>query len=103
MVRDIVSNYSNELFSASFSSGIKCWNQWHYCLCFHIGNQVLKPIVLLSLLLYREPSAATHSLLSLLLFLIPEQLCVVTYITSAKERLANKTFTYSKLGSLGYH
>ena len=32
------------------SSGTKRWNPQHYCLCFHIGNQVLEPTVLLSLL-----------------------------------------------------
>src|SRR5436190_2449652 len=32
------------------SSGTKCWNPRRYCLCFHIGNQVLEPTALLSLL-----------------------------------------------------
>ena len=41
----------------------KCWNLWHYCLCFHIGNQVLEPTVLLSLLSYRELSAGTHGII----------------------------------------
>src|SRR5947207_12459284 len=43
--------------------GTKCWNPQHYCLCFHIGNQVLEPTALLSLLSYREPSAGTHSVI----------------------------------------
>ncbi len=43
--------------------GTKCWNPQRYCLCFHIGNQVLEPTVLLSLLSYREPSAGTHSII----------------------------------------
>src|SRR5436305_12783103 len=37
------------------SSGTKCWNPRHYCLCFHIGNQVLEPMALLSLLLFLVP------------------------------------------------
>src|SRR5947207_5473069 len=37
------------------SSGTKCWNPQHYCLCFHIGNQVLKPTALLSLLSFLVP------------------------------------------------
>src|SRR5438046_1150813 len=32
------------------SSGTKCWNPRRYCLCFHIGNQVLELTALLSLL-----------------------------------------------------
>src|SRR5947207_5243410 len=43
--------------------GTKCWNPRRYCLCFHIGNQVLEPTVLLSLLSYREPSAGTHDVI----------------------------------------
>ena len=43
--------------------GTKCWNPRRYCLCFHIGNQVLEPMALLSLLSYREPSAGTHSVI----------------------------------------
>ena len=43
--------------------GTKCWNPRRYCLCFHIGNQVLEPTALLSLLSYREPSAGTHGVI----------------------------------------
>ena len=45
--------------------GTKCWNPRarRYCLCFHIGNQVLEPMALLSLLSYREPSAGTHGVI----------------------------------------
>src|SRR5437762_5683792 len=60
----------------------KCWNLQRYCLCFHIGNQVLEPTALLSLLSYREPSAGTHGLLSLLLFLVPGQLRAAARVTS---------------------
>ena len=68
--------------------GTKCWNPRarRCCLCFHIGNQVLEPMALLSLLSYREPSAGTHGLLSLLLFLVPGQLRAAARVTSALER-----------------
>src|SRR5947209_18332206 len=42
----------------------KCWNPQHYCLCFHIGNQVLELTVLLSLLSFLIPEhlacSSTH-------------------------------------------
>src|SRR5438045_9003376 len=45
--------------------GTKCWNPRarRYCLCFHIGNQVLEPMALLSLLPYWDPSAGTHGVI----------------------------------------
>src|SRR6266480_992176 len=45
----------------AFISGIKCWNPRCYCLCFHIGNQVLELTVLLSLLSFLVPGHLTCS------------------------------------------
>src|SRR5947199_1840760 len=73
--------------------GTKCWNPRRYCLCFHIGNQVLEPTALLSLLSYREPSAGTHGLLSLLLFLVPGQLCAAARVTSTVRVRSNANVT----------
>ena len=45
----------------AFISGIKCWNPRCYCLCFHIGNQVLELTALLSLLSFLVPGHLARS------------------------------------------
>src|SRR5437764_15389184 len=41
--------------------GTKCWNPRRYCLCFHIGNQVLELTALLSLLSFFVPGHLARS------------------------------------------
>src|SRR5436190_11141993 len=41
--------------------GTKCWNPRRYCLCFHIGNQVLESTALLSLLSFLVPGHLARS------------------------------------------
>src|SRR5436305_5714669 len=41
--------------------GTKCWNPRRYCLCFHIGNQVLELTALLSLLSFLVPGHLARS------------------------------------------